>query len=41
MAKNYDTYYMGTGGLVVSKSETETDRAKKQLEDIKQTIIGQ
>lgn len=41
MAKNYDTYYMGTTGLVVSKSETETDRAKKQLEDIKQTIIGQ
>lgn len=29
MAKNYDTYYMGTTGLVVSKSETETDRAKE------------
>lgn len=40
MAQNYKTWYLGSGGLVVSNSPTETERAKKQFDAIKQ-IIGE
>lgn len=35
---NYDTYYRGTGAMIVSLSPTETDRAKQEKEEVRQTM---
>lgn len=36
---NYDTYYMGTGGLVVSKSEVETERAAREKQQVLELML--
>lgn len=35
---NYSTYYMGTGGLIVSKSDIETERAAREKEQVRQLM---